>query len=445
MKYVFRLICIAVATTFMFTATAKAGLYEYGLGPRAVAMGQAMTAAANDPSAATYNPAALIQARDHQGLGMNDPFIQLVSSGSSHELILNGVDQGAEYSPYVEVAFMMPVFKRVVVGGGLYASNNVVAVIPIFYGPGISRWGPEHSYGLTTAFAIQITKNFSVGYAGTSRLAYNGSTLNLDIGPILYDVLGVELVESESNINPAFELDITSEYGYKVGAHYRPFDWVSLGVLYRYRNTASLNIPLHVYTGDLMGEFDVVISQIHGSGIVPTSITGGMAIYPIDGLTLAFDLSYQVYSKENDTVGMALLSDNPDFNTDYPNVDLEDVLVPRFGGEWKDKFKGRFERVEYAIRAGYQFFPSPYAQVNTEDNMSGVVDNDAHFFSGGFMLGYHPYRGSLGKGPSFVGVEYFYEYIHLVKRKHKSIESNPPVIVSEGNVIFSGIGLTMKF
>jgi hypothetical protein len=211
-------------------------------------------------------------------------------------------------------------------------------------------------------------------------------------------------------------------------------------VNYKYRNPAPLQIPIHVVGGGIVSDIDIVVDQ---PGLNPTIFSGGVAVWPVKQLTLDFDLSYALWSLERKP-GMRIKSDDPMFasSAEFKNLKLDDVFIPKFGVEWRDNFKGRFQRVEYAIRAGYQYYPSPYPPALTEENMAATgVDNDAYYYTGGLTLGYRPHRGSFIKGPAYVGIEYFYEYIHLAKRTSRNIERNPAVIVSEGHVVFNGISL----
>ena len=77
--------------------------------------------------------------------------------------------------------------------------------------------------------------------------------------------------------------------------------------------------------------------------------------------------------------------------------------------------------------------------------MTGTLDNDVHFYSGGLHLGYRPYKAGLKKGPAYIGIEYFYEYMHLSKRIHRDVGRRPPALTSEGHVVYNGFALTMHW
>lgn len=439
MKLLIRIFCLTWVTTFIIGSTAFAGLSEYGHGARAVAMGQAQVAASNDASAIVYNPAALIQARDYWDLGPFEPYISIMQIGTAPDLTLNGIDQLEGYGPATDIFILIPVMKRVVLGVNVFLAQDKLLTVDLFFPPGMGRWRVDNTFGLGTGIGIQVTKKLSVSYAAQSQLAYNASTLNLNLMPILAKILGLDL-GSVSDINPAFELDIISHGSYKFGALYRPLNWLSLGFTYSYRNPSPVNIPIKVITGDLMGDIDVVVQQW---SVSPTMVTGGIALFPVKGLTLAFDLTRALYSLEKNA-GMRFVSDSS-FGSDFAHVELRDVWWSKFGAEWTDDLKGKYQRVGYAVRAGYSYYPTPYPTAGSPENMGGTIDSDAYYYCGGLALSYKPFTGGLRKGPSYVALEYFYEYIDLVERTHKSITRNPAVIVSEGHVVYNGVAISMHF
>jgi len=440
MKSKVRFVSLVVALTLLLSVAARASNEELGYGARGISMGHAQTAACIDYTALFYNPATLGFARDYWGLARFQPLVQISQQGSTHDLYLNDVNQQEEWSPSIAFGMVLPVSKRLTIGTGLFLSTDSLLIIRLFYGPNLDRWRGDHTFGLSYGFAYQVTKKLYVGYTSAGQLAYNSSELQLDIGSLLSKVLGLNLGAGAVNVNPAFELDIISANSYDVGALYTPFDWLALGINYKYRNPSPLQIPIKVLGGGLLPDFNILVDQ---PGLDPTIVTGGISVKPIENLVVAADLSYALYSLEH-TPGMRLKSDSPLFADagKFKRLKLEDVYIPKFGVEWKDNFRGRFERIEYAVRGGYQYYPSPYPPVNTKRNMAGTVDNDAHYYTGGLMLGYRPLRGSFIKGPAYIGIEYFYEYIHLVERTSREITRNPPVIVSEGHVIYNGFSLT---
>jgi len=364
--------------------------------------------------------------------------VMIGNGGTNHDLYLNETHQQSRYTNAVWMNILMPMGKRASVGVAAFLTTDPVLSVPFFFGPSISRFEANHTFGYTLSNGFEITDRLSVGFAFIGALAINGGTLQLDLVSILSDVLGLSLGSGSVNVNTAFEIDIISTSSYNVGLLYRPFDWVSLGFAYKYKNPSKTIIPVRIVGGGFMDDIEMTLEQNSGS---PTTITGGIALYPIEGLTIAFDLSKIIWSKDNKP-GLRIKSDNPALAADYPYVKPKDVWVPKFGVEWADNLKGKLERVDYAVRAGYIYYKSPYPPAQTAKNQSTIVDNNAHYYTGGLMIGYRPKMAqSKKKGPEFIGIEYFYEYIHLMPRAHKNVANNPAVIVSKGHVVFNGINL----
>jgi len=442
MKFKLLVMCLVAVFIVGANTTANAKMREFGFGARGVAMGQAQVAASNDFSAAYYNPANLVAARNYWGMGVLDPYVQFNQGGTSHHLYLNDVDQNERYTPSVTTGFILPVTKRLVVGGHIFITTDALLSIDMFFGPTFERYIPQHTFGLTTGFGFQVTDKLYLGYTIQSNLAFNSSTLNINLMPLLNNLLGMDVGEGTVNLNPAFELDILMTRSYKAGITYKALDWLTLGLVYKHTNPSPVNIPVHVAAGGLLPDIDILAEQ---KDVDPIEVTGGIAVYPIEGLVLTMDLTRAYYSNESNQEGLALLSDNPEFNQEYPTTKLDDVWIQKYGVEWKDNFHGKFERMDYAIRAGYQYYPSPYPPLNSPENTSGTVDNDAHFYTGGLAVGYKPYQGSVRKGPAYIQLEYWYEYIHLVEREHRNVAANPAVIVSKGHVVYNGLALSMHW
>jgi long-subunit fatty acid transport protein len=218
---------------------------------------------------------------------------------------------------------------------------------------------------------------------------------------------------------------------YQFGILYRPVKWLNLGFNYAYKAPAYTVIPIYL-PPSLLPETSLLM-EINSSG--PTSITFGVGLFPTENLTIAFDISYDMWSPTNQWT--RITSSDPDFlSSDYPDVTLRDVWAHNVGFEYTDKLRGKLSNTEYSVRAGYGFYPSPYPRM---PEGTSNIDNDAHKFSGGFALGFYP-----KKKFDYIGLEYFWEYVELVERSHVDISRNPAVIVSDGYVIYTGVSFNIK-
>jgi long-subunit fatty acid transport protein len=398
-------------------------------------MGQAQMATANDSGAVNYNPACLVMARERWDLKGLDMWLQLGQSGYAPYLRLNGIDQNYPYTVYTLIGTVFPLGKRLTAGLNISNANDWLLVVALAHGPSFIRYTPTQQPTGSLGLGLKITDKLSVGYTMNTTLHINASTIPVDINAILAGI-GITLGDPAININPNVEIDVLSGTSYQFGALYRPFKWLSLGANYTYKNGSEVYIPVYLPPG-LLPETTIYVEGWVGS--TPSQIGFGVGIYPNEHITVAFDMDYDMWSRTHHW--LRFRSSDPDFlNTDFPEIELEDVWVPKFGLEYRGRMPGKFSRAEYSLRAGYLFYKSPWPPMGTDPQ---DIDNDAHNFSGGFALGYYPKHRHMA-GLKYLGIDYFWEYIYMVERDHRDLSRQPAVIVSDGYVIYTGLAFTVK-
>jgi len=436
MKQFARGVLIALAAILFITETVSAGILEFGLGARAVGMGQAQVAAVNDVSAMVYNPAAITYARQYWDLEPRDVFAQVQQITMDSNLYLNGIDQNEYYTPGMAFGAVLPITRRLTLSTIAYFPSDTTLVIEFFRGPTIHRYRPARWFYAVTGGSLQLTRKLSIGVGMPLTLHFNASDLNMDLTALLASV-GLDLGPGTKDLNPAFRIDVMLSPSYELGMLYQPFKWMNIGAFYRYEQGNKFNVPIKIPPSAITEDKELVL-LIDGYMFVvnPPQMSFGIALFPNKNLTIAFDMQYDMWS--NIDPYLVIRSSNTDLmsGTEEPEERPEDVWWPKFGIEWKDRIGRKYSRLEYAVRGGYSFYKSPFPEMPEDSN---YVDNDAHYFSGGISIGYHPRRLL-----EYVSLDYFYEYIHMVEREHKDIERSPSVIVSDGHVIYQGFGLTIK-
>lgn len=416
----------------IISSVAAAGVLEFGLGARAIGMGQAQVAASNDSSALTYNPAALSQARDYWGLQTRNYFFQYSNVGTHSKLYLNDIEQEDPYTTAMAVGAILPLSKRLTFGLNVYYPSDTTLTIELFRGPTIARYRATRWFWASGGVAYAITKKISVGAGGHASLGFKGSTLNLDLTGLI-GALGLDMGTGPKDLNSAFQIDVVLTGSYYYGALIRPYKWLSLGAFYRWKLGNRVLIPI-IIPPSLTDEMKLFIEGfLYVTN--PPQYVFGLALYPTKNITLAFDMQRDLWSQIHpelrfqDPAGV-LAAKNPP----YPHLD--DVWWPKFGIEWKDDLGGKYSRMNYAVRTGYSYYTSPYN--DKVEKGTYIVDNNAHFYSGGFSVGYKPRRRF-----DYISVDYFYEYVDLVERENRSIQQNPSLIISDGYVIYQGFGVTI--
>jgi len=427
------ILMFTVAALFM-AESASAGILETGMGARAVAMGQAQVAAANDASAMSFNPAALTYARQYWDLQTREYFIQYQNVGTHSKLYVNDIEQEDPYTASMLVGSVLPLTRNITAGIQVYYPSDTTILIEAFRGPTISRYRATRWFYATGGAAYKLTEKISVGFGGCATLGFKGGDLNLDISSVL-GLLGLDLgAGGTKDINTAFRIDVVLTGGYEFGALYSPFKWLNIGAFYRWKLGNRVLIPVILPESDLLSR-----TQMNVRGYLyvtnPAQFSFGVALMPTKNITVALDLQRDLWSTIKPELRFEAVQGDLGVKN-YKKYDLDDVWWPKVGIEWKDRLGGKYSRMDYAIRAGYSYYTSPFPEKLEGRN---TLDNDAHYYSGGFSIGYTPRRYV-----KYFSIDYFYQYTDLVEREHRDIEQNPALLISDGYVIYQGFGLTLE-
>jgi long-chain fatty acid transport protein len=227
-------------------------------------------------------------------------------------------------------------------------------------------------------------------------------------------------------------------YGFNMALHYQPCQYAKLGLTYRSPVTMKV-------TGD--ADFsDIYVDVVNAgffkdtsaNGVVtlPDSFSFGVALYPMEKLSVELGAVYTLWSKYDEL--------KIDFGDDViPVLDSSGALVGRTDQttskkNWDDVWRLNIG-VEYAaldwldVRLGYVWDQSP-AKDSTIDYL--LPDSDRHMFSGG--LGFHKDNW---------GLDMSYSYLMFEDR---DIDGRPLDGVYDGEVKdahahIAGVSFTYKF
>lgn len=395
----------------------------FGVGGKAVAMGGAFTAVADDFSATWYNPAGLTQASSIQ-LSAGILFV-------NYNLKIDGHPRPIESLGGAYIGLVIPLFHgRGALGVWGYYPQNLLQDNQ-FINPAEPQFGFVEQGGrifdLSPALAFDINDKWTIG-VGVRLLSDQENTLNLFL-PIAFngqggtgDLLPVgagELKASADNrISPNF------------GILWRPYENLKIGATYRWHtrqrfeienNTSTVTVSSNTvaFIDTLLNQDAALIGQFIGTQFFsPDQFAMGIAYEPSPRLTLSADLVWENWSAAVDNrvegrnfqdFNFVLGASNPlrvGFRR-FIKTEVKDIWIPRVGFEWRPKTKkGPLGPVDFQIRGGYAFRNSPFKNnqggslnLLTEIDDSGstalavlrstgtnFVDADRHILSVGFGI-----------------------------------------------------------
>ncbi len=412
----------------------------YGLGGRAVAMGGAFSAVADDVSAAYYNPAGILSQPGtsfsigyqyvHQKLKANGA--TLPSSRNSDGLYLGG---------YATIPFTDELKNRIGIG--------YLFLQPIFYSldlliPETTR--PQFPV-LESMARMQIIHVVAALDVVPGTLIGGGLTVSTDLGgaldlqPGLGGFGGVDEVISsvDQEVHPF--VSGTAGILVKLGHFSSPLAPFTVGFTWRDRHYLDLAIPVSVVLSGFLLRLDLTSVFLY----TPRQWVLGLSWRPSRDLLCSCDVSYNEWSRYrvpslsiNTQIDIPLVVLKQGVNED-PH--FKDTITPRFGLEY---YAYHGTAIDGILRAGYFFEPTP---VPDQRGRTNYLDADRHVFNWGIGilvkrifgrdLSEHPLRFDLAAS--------FHLLDTRTVRKDASIrEDNPgyPAITASGRTWYATFGIT---
>ncbi len=334
------------------------GLNLNSLGTKALTMGGAFVGLADDFSAIFWNPAGIAHFQNkYFGFHGTD-----IIPSATYELSIGGapvVDAKTVTKNYLGgmVAYYHPINEKVVVGLGVYTPSGLGAEWDGSDFAWVANNNPDLEWrskiGLVTiapAIAFNLNEKISIGAA-----------LNINYG--MFDV--AFHAGSTEIPAPPYEVDLgqydESMKGWGFGATFgilvQPSDMFSIGATIRTPSKVSFkgdaSIPKFALLGTAMGLDLNASSDLDREVTWPLWVAAGVAVRPVESLTLTADVQFTQWSKI-DVI-------ETDYKDLYWQLLMEEAKDrPMY---WKDAIQFRlgaeYRLNAWAFRGGYYWDPSP--------------------------------------------------------------------------------------
>lgn len=345
-------------------------LDQFGVGARGMALGSAVAATTTSWDAAYYNPGGLGMALENTlvgGFSYADYSLKFKTEQRTAKQD-NDTERQTPLSAYT-LGFSTKLsddpddlLARAGFGFLLWTPTRQVFGIEMQTSPGQPQYfllgGRRDKIAVLPGVGIRILPASATDEGVQLGIGF-GVTFLADLkGDFIFDLSNNAV--TDVNVHQTLAFDMSPN----VGLYCMPTPWLSLGLVYRGKLSLKADIAVVIdLDGDGVGDFPLDMEAV--ALFQPDQIVAGMAIDPIDHLTLSFDLTFQRWSAFKDpfsTIAPIIGQTDPHF---------KDVVIPRFGLEY-------WASEAVALRAGYYFQPSP---IPDQHGATNLIELDKHVFS----------------------------------------------------------------
>lgn len=371
---------------------------HFGLSPRAIGMGGAVSAVIDDYAAVYYNPGGLALSGSSGftlGCFFATPRVRTREGNGPERLS----------------------FQNEMRTGLVGYRQNLAGLFP-------ERWGRNIVVGMALAYP----DNFKTGTLVRTRLydevqfpvfgrvpdmLVMSGGLGVEVFPgrlmigagmryaVTYDAqnitAAIRLPENEVSYEK-IDVNADTEIQPIVGLVFRPWDPLRLAAVWR-QGGAPVHIVGHGRGTAVLGPVSLPINLNMGfqDFFRPEEFAGSVAWSPFRRWLLAFEVTYARWSAYDDPFGRK-----------PPDTPFEDVLIPRFGVEYTPTGWLR-------VQSGYYWHPSP---VGSDQPSTRYLDTDEHVFACAAEIAV-PIRRLL-QYPLLFHV--YFQYQHLPRRTFRTVD-----------------------
>jgi len=390
---------------------------HFGLSPRCIGMGNAVSAVSHDYGATYYNPAGLAQSKESAvtfGYLCSAPRIKIKEPQGEKRQFFN-TEMNVPLIGYRQnMGTLLPKkWERIVVlalcaGSTNDAKNISYTETQIYEDPQVPIFGRAQDILIVNSgLGIELHKYLLVG-AGI-RFAATYDAVNISTR--------TDLLSQETSVDK-LEINADTEIQPIVGLILRPSDKLRLAAAWR-RGGAALKLRGQGGGGLLINEVELPLSLSLALAFqdffTPDELAGALAYCFTERLLLALEITYAKWSKY----------DAP-FGRTPPGAPFKDIYIPRIGTEYAFTEALKFQ-------TGYYWQPSP---VKTVQPYTNFLDTDEHVFS--LALEYDWLIKKVFTHP--LKLQIYFQYQHLPRRTLKTL-MGPTAILG----FIANVGATVQF
>ncbi len=341
-----KFITILIAFCFVSAGTALGnGLSINNIGTKSLGMGGAFVGIADDFTAIYWNPAGLTQVK---GATIGAFVTDIMPSGTYNLTLGPGINVDAKTisNNYIAPNIMgyLPIMQGdIALGLGIYAPSGLGAEwngedLKLLSGGKAFKW--ESKIGvimLSPAFAYKFNDMFSLG--ATVNISYGMMDINRPtmVAPNTF----VQYEETSNGMGVSFS----------VGAMIKPIEMLTIGLSIKSENKIAFSGTAKNPAFKALGAEEIDIERDISW---PLWFGGGIALRPIDNLTIGFDVHFSQWSATQNKI----LTSYEKWNSQMTEEQRSLVL------EWKDAVQIRFGAQydvndDAAIRVGFYTDPAP--------------------------------------------------------------------------------------
>ncbi|MBS2026800.1 MAG: outer membrane protein transport protein [Deltaproteobacteria bacterium] len=408
---------LALVLLLLSPLPAHASTFDtFGFGSRALSMGGAMTSDARDFTATFYNPSLIV---DHSlinlgfGIFYESPSTTVTPDDPAAKLALpDGPPSSASYTLGFIFPFAGKLQDRLALGVGLsLPTRNLIKVQAVE--------PSEPSWYLYQSSPDRIQVFLGLGgkptdwlYLGLGLQALSDFSGDIEFNVDLFN----KNFQRRDLVN-----ELITKQGLVAGLTLIPLSNLRIGFCWRQSMDLNYELPTNIALGDVGSLFLDVKGVVF---FTPNEFTLGVHYAPIPSVTLDADLEYARWSaapnpaaaiqvKFSGVLASGLgLTDALAMSSQDAPPGFEDILIPRFGVEWRV-----VDSVD--LRGGYYFRPT---MVPLQNGLTNILDGPTHVLSGG--IGFR-FMSPMETMTEPVEIDAVFQYGIIGQRHADKTETNP--------------------